>query len=140
MYYLFFYYRRAGTPARMTASHLPGSAAKNDVPPGAGQPVASELRGRRGIIKQILPLSFIVEPTDSYAQPGELIEVQTQPSTSYILVTIHSRPQADGQSLTRSSSERDIFSLHDDVFIVSNRDIMASTSFSALRIEKIVTP
>lgn len=82
----------------------------------------------------------MIETTDSYAYAGEQIEVQTQPATKHVLVTILPTPNKEGNTVERTDSTLGNLSIGDDVFIISVGDITASTSFSALRIEKIVTP
>ncbi len=102
----------------------------------------SGLRGRRGIIKQIFPASFslVIEPIDSYAYAGEQLVVQIQPVTTHVLITILPEPNRDGTTVERKDNSWNNLKIDDDVFIISIGDITASTSFSALRIEKIVTP
>lgn len=100
----------------------------------------SELRGRRGIIREIADDRIEIETTDSYAQPNERVIVIVQPLTSFVLITIPKHPQQDRETVIRIPSQFNELALGNDVFAISFRNIIASSTFSALRIEKIVTP
>ncbi len=108
-------------------------------PPEQGV-LASELRGRRGIIIDVGVGNLTMKPTDGYAQEGELLTIFLKPFTSYVLITIPKTPNPDGATVVRTPAMFDSLQKGDDVFVISFSNIAASTTFSALRIEKIIMP
>ncbi|MFA4873435.1 MAG: hypothetical protein WC659_05915 [Patescibacteria group bacterium] len=108
-------------------------------PPKQGV-LASELRGRRGIIIGVSVGKLTMKPTDGYAQEGELLSIFLKPLTSYVLITIPKMPNPESATVVRAPALFDDLQRGDDVFVISFSNIAASTTFSALRVEKIIMP
>jgi len=136
----------ATPPDRNTASPLPSFdtdvhiATPPLLTPSSRASVTTVSRGRRGIIKYVQSGKFIITPID-VADPGEhAIAVQYDDATEYILVTIAGNPQPGQLAVTRTPYMRDNFSVGDEIFALSKNNILASSTFTATRIEKIVMP
>jgi hypothetical protein len=97
------------------------------------------LGGRRGIIQEINGNRITIAPTDAYATPDERVIIKAIPATTFVLITIPKTPRA-GEEVTRTPHAFTGLSLNDDIFALSFQNVSASTSFSALRIEKIINP
>jgi len=98
------------------------------------------LRGRRGIIKHIQADVVLITPTDAYTRPQEELLIRIVPETRFVLVSIPKEPSPTQGAVQRSVLDRRTLYSGDDVFVISFHNIAASTTFSALRIEKIITP
>ncbi|MEW6610895.1 MAG: hypothetical protein AB1352_04725 [Patescibacteria group bacterium] len=101
---------------------------------------ASELRGRRGIIIDATSEKLTIKPTDDYAPKGTLLTIVLKPLTTFVRITIPMTPQPEKAAVERTPTTFVDLQRGDDVFVISFSDITASTSFSALRVEKITTP
>ena len=102
--------------------------------------LASELRGRRGIIIEVNVGKLTMKPTDGYAQESGLLTIFLKPLTSYVLIAIPKDPHKDAAAVFRTPMQINDLQKGDDVFVISFSNIAASTTFSALRVEKIITP
>lgn len=102
--------------------------------------LASELRGRRGIIIDVTLGKLTVKPTDEYAKEGEILDILLKPLTAYVLITIPKEPRVNASTVNRAPAHFEDLQKGDDVFVISFLNIAASTTFSSLRVEKIITP
>ena len=133
-------FRAPSAPLSASPDPAPSPPPSARAPLPDATPPPSELRGRRGIIREIAGNRIVVETTDLYATPGERVQALVKPATTFVLISIPRFPGADQEKVIRTPLRFSDLSTGNDLYVISFRDITASSTFSALRIEKIVTP